>query len=107
MKKLMVLILVFCFSHGYSNSKYENQIKDLATDVAELLENRGIQKVAVWNFVSMNADNEIISKYLSEDFSVYLQDNVLFDRFSVISGPEIRERSIFHCTGFSLVSPEN
>jgi hypothetical protein len=42
-----------------------------------------------------------------EDFSIYLQDNVLFDRFLGNAGPEIRERSIFHCTGFSLVAPEN
>lgn len=42
-----------------------------------------------------------------EDFSVYLQDNVLFDRFSGSAGPEIRERSIFECGGFSLVAPEN
>lgn len=41
-----------------------------------------------------------------EDFSIYLQDNVLFDRFGSESGPEIRERSIFHCSGFSLTSPE-
>jgi hypothetical protein len=42
-----------------------------------------------------------------EDFSVYLQDNALFNRFTGESSPEIRERSIFHCGGYSLVAPEN
>lgn len=84
MKKLTILILLFSISYGYSNGKYENQINDLATEVAELLENRGIQKVAVWNFVSMNADNDLISKYLSEDFSVHFTNATstlqVFDR---------------------------
>ena len=42
-----------------------------------------------------------------EDYVVYLQDNIIFDRFSGEQGSEIRERSIFHCTGLSLVAPEN
>jgi hypothetical protein len=42
-----------------------------------------------------------------EDYSVYLQDNIIFNRFHGGDGPEIRERSIFHCTGLSLVAPEN
>jgi hypothetical protein len=42
-----------------------------------------------------------------EDYVVYLQDNIIFDRFSGEQGSEIRERSIFHCSGLSLVSPEN
>ena len=42
-----------------------------------------------------------------EDYSVYLQDNLLFDRFTGESGPEIRERSIFLCGSVSLVSPED
>ena len=41
-----------------------------------------------------------------EDYVVYLQDNIIFDRFSGEQGSEIRERSIFHCTGLSLVAPE-
>jgi len=42
-----------------------------------------------------------------EDYVVYLQDNIIFNRFHGEMGPEIRERSIFHCTGLSLVAPEN
>ncbi len=42
-----------------------------------------------------------------EDFSVYLQDNNLFNRFHGGAGAEIRERSIFQCGSFSLVAPEN
>ncbi len=42
-----------------------------------------------------------------EDYVVYVQDNIIFDRFSGEQGSEIRERSIFHCTGLSLVAPEN
>jgi hypothetical protein len=42
-----------------------------------------------------------------EDYVVYLQDNVFFDRFQGKSGAEIRERSIFLCGGLSLVAPEN
>ncbi len=42
-----------------------------------------------------------------EDYVVYLQDNIIFDRFSGEQGSEIRERSIFLCTGLSLVAPEN
>jgi len=42
-----------------------------------------------------------------EDYVVYLQDNIIFDRFSGEQGSEIRERSIFHCSGLSLVAPEN
>ena len=42
-----------------------------------------------------------------EDYTVYLQDNVFFDRFQGKSGAEIRERSIFLCGGFSIVAPEN
>ena len=41
-----------------------------------------------------------------EDYVVYLQDNIIFDRFSGEQGSEIRERSIFLCTGLSLVAPE-
>jgi len=41
-----------------------------------------------------------------EDYVVYLQDNIIFDRFSGEQGSEIRERSIFHCSGLSLVAPE-
>jgi len=41
-----------------------------------------------------------------EDYTVYLQDNIIFDRFSGEQGSEIRERSIFLCTGLSLVAPE-
>jgi len=42
-----------------------------------------------------------------EDYVVYLQDNIIFDRFSGEQGSEIRERSIFYCGGLSLVAPEN
>ena len=42
-----------------------------------------------------------------EDYVVYLQDNIIFDRFSGEQGSEIRERSIFYCSGLSLVAPEN
>ena len=42
-----------------------------------------------------------------EDYTVYLQDNIIFNRFHGGDGPEIRERSIFLCTGLSLVAPEN
>ncbi len=42
-----------------------------------------------------------------EDYVVYLQDNVFFDRFQGKSGAEIRERSIFLCGGFFIVAPEN
>jgi len=42
-----------------------------------------------------------------EDYTVYLQDNIIFNRFHGGDGPEIRERSIFHCSGLSLVAPEN
>jgi len=42
-----------------------------------------------------------------EDYTVYLQDNIIFNRFHGGMGPEIRERSIFHCSGLSLVAPEN
>ncbi len=42
-----------------------------------------------------------------EDYAVYLQDNLFFDRFQGKSGAEIRERSIFLCGGFSIVAPEN
>ncbi len=42
-----------------------------------------------------------------EDYAVYLQDNIIFNRFHGGDGPEIRERSIFHCSGLSLISPEN
>jgi len=42
-----------------------------------------------------------------EDYTVYLQDNLLFNRFHDGNGPEIRERSIFHCGGISIVAPEN
>jgi len=42
-----------------------------------------------------------------EDYTVYLQDNIIFNRFHGGDGPEIRERSIFNCSGLSLVAPEN
>jgi len=42
-----------------------------------------------------------------EDYVVYVQDNIIFNRFHGGDGPEIRERSIFHCTGLTLVAPEN
>ena len=42
-----------------------------------------------------------------EDYVVYLQDNIIFNRFHGGDGPEIRERSIFLCSGLSLVAPEN
>ena len=42
-----------------------------------------------------------------EDYVVYLQDNIIFNRFHGGDGPEIRERSIFHCGGISIVAPEN
>jgi len=42
-----------------------------------------------------------------EDYVVYLQDNIIFNRFHGEMGPEIRERSIFYCGGLSLVAPEN
>jgi len=42
-----------------------------------------------------------------EDYTVYLQDNIIFDRFSGEQGSEIRERSIFYCGGLTLVAPEN
>jgi len=42
-----------------------------------------------------------------EDYVVYLQDNIIFDRFSGEQGSEIRERSIFYCGGLSLIAPEN
>ncbi len=42
-----------------------------------------------------------------EEYSVYLQDNNLFNRFYGGTDAEIRERSIFHCGSFSLVSPQN
>ncbi len=42
-----------------------------------------------------------------EDYVVYLQDNIIFNRFHGGDGPEIRERSIFYCSGLSLVAPEN
>jgi len=42
-----------------------------------------------------------------EDYTVYLQDNIIFNRFHGGDGPEIRERSIFHCSGLLLVAPEN
>lgn len=42
-----------------------------------------------------------------EDYTVYLQDNIIFNRFHGGMGPEIRERSIFYCSGLSLVAPEN
>jgi len=42
-----------------------------------------------------------------EDYVVYLQDNIIYNRFHGEMGPEIRERSIFLCGGLSLVAPEN
>ena len=42
-----------------------------------------------------------------EDYVVYLQDNIIFNRFHGGMGPRIRERSIFLCIGLSLVAPEN
>ncbi len=42
-----------------------------------------------------------------EDYVIYVQDNIIFDRFSGEPGLEIRERSIFYCGGLSLVAPEN
>lgn len=42
-----------------------------------------------------------------EEYSVYLQDNNLFNRFYGGTNAEIRERSIFHCSGFSLIAPQN
>jgi len=42
-----------------------------------------------------------------EDYVVYLQDNIIYNRFHGGMGPEIRERSIFHCSGLSMVAPEN
>ena len=42
-----------------------------------------------------------------EDYSVYLQDNIIYDRFQGEPGSEIRERSIFQCDGLSLVASEN
>jgi len=42
-----------------------------------------------------------------EDYVVYVQDNIIFDRFSGEQGSEIRERSIFYCGGLSLIAPEN
>ncbi len=42
-----------------------------------------------------------------EDYVVYLQDNIIFNRFHGGMGSEIRERSIFHCSGLSMVAPEN
>ncbi len=41
-----------------------------------------------------------------EDYTVYLQDNIIYNRFHGGMGPEIRERSIFYCSGLSLVAPE-
>ncbi len=37
-----------------------------------------------------------------EDYSVYLQDNVIFRTFTGENESEIRERSIFNCRGLSL-----
>jgi hypothetical protein len=42
-----------------------------------------------------------------EDYSVYLQDNVIFRTFTGEAESEIRERSIFSCTGLSLGHPGN
>ena len=42
-----------------------------------------------------------------EDYSVYLQDNVIFRTFTGENESEIRERSIFNCRGLFLVAPEN
>jgi len=42
-----------------------------------------------------------------EDYVVYLQDNIIYNRFHGGMGPEIRERSIFLCGGFFLQAPEN
>ena len=42
-----------------------------------------------------------------EDYTVYLQDNVIYNKFHGGDGSEIRERSIFDCRGLSLVAPEN
>ena len=42
-----------------------------------------------------------------EDYVVYLQDNIMFNKFHGGIGPEIRERNIFLCGGFSIVAPEN
>ena len=42
-----------------------------------------------------------------EDYSVYLQDNVIFRTFTGENESEIRERSIFSCRGLSLGHPGN
>lgn len=42
-----------------------------------------------------------------EDYTVYFQDNIIYNRFHAGDGAEIRERSLFFCNGFSLVAPEN
>jgi len=42
-----------------------------------------------------------------EDYVVYLQDNIIFNKFHGGMGPEIRDRSIFLCGGFFLQAPEN
>jgi len=42
-----------------------------------------------------------------EDYTVYLHDNIIFNKFHGGDGPEIRERSIFYCGGLSLIAPEN
>ena len=105
MKRLTVIMsLLIACQFGYSGSVYDDQIKKLAVELADLVEKRGVEKVAIWNFTGMNGSDHL-SKYLLEDFSVHFtnatQTIQVFDRQHL---DEILEELRLHQSG--LIDPQ-
>lgn len=85
MKKIYLLFIVIGFTVQIKAiTNYEDKLKTIAFELAGLIERRGIEKIAIWNFQPLDNSQQIISQHFSEDLSVYLTNSSsslqVFDR---------------------------
>ena len=70
MKRLLLVFALFLAWQNVHASGYEKILGELASELAHLIEKRGFEKVAIWNFQPIDSNDIFISKPLTEDFSV-------------------------------------
>jgi len=70
MKYLIIFLLLFG-TQNLQADNYEKSLKKIAIDLAELIENRGFEKIAIWNFQAIQENEQHLSIPLTKDFSVF------------------------------------
>ncbi len=79
---LTTYAFIFVFSSSLTAQYCDTDLKDLAKDVAEKVDSKGIEKVAVWGFFTEQKEHKNFEHYVRDDFSIYLANNA--EKFAVI-----------------------